>query len=125
MGVVQEIAKAWKMVDGALEKEKRARETIHRLKSEIQNLSRLVDQGAGLSLGQENQLNELLKQREELQKTVEQHQQTIKTHVQQIADLTAKSLSSSAPPPLLPPLSFSVLNCGVWCAEPKRLKRIW
>eukprot|EP00976_Prorocentrum_cordatum_P113342 1195683-Prorocentrum_minimum.AAC.12 len=49
----KEIEKAWKMVDGSHEKEARAKETIQQLKLEIANLSRLVEQGAGLSLGQE------------------------------------------------------------------------
>jgi len=40
-------------VDAAQEKEKRAKETIQRLKGEIEKLSRIVDQGAGLSIGQE------------------------------------------------------------------------
>ena len=44
----REIEKAWKMVDAAHEKEGRAKETIQQLKHEIQNLSRLVEQGAGL-----------------------------------------------------------------------------
>lgn len=41
---MQEIDKAWKMVDAAHEKEKRAKRTTQQLKQEIQNLSRLVDQ---------------------------------------------------------------------------------
>ena len=49
------------MVDASHEKEARAKETIAQLKSEITNLSRLVEQGAGLSMGQESQVNELLK----------------------------------------------------------------
>ncbi|KAJ1617385.1 hypothetical protein T492DRAFT_850127 [Pavlovales sp. CCMP2436] len=48
----REIEKAWKMVDAAHDKEGRARETIGQLKTEIANLSRLVEQGAGLSIGQ-------------------------------------------------------------------------
>ena len=48
----QEIEKAWKMVDSSHEKEARAKETISQLKTEISNLSRLVEQGAGLSVGQ-------------------------------------------------------------------------
>ena len=59
----REIEKAWKMVDAAHEKEGRAKETIQQLKHEIQNLSRLVEQGAGLSIGQENTVNELVKVR--------------------------------------------------------------
>ena len=52
--VSQEIEKLWKMVDAAHEKEARARDTINQLKLEIANLTKLVEQGAGLSFGQEN-----------------------------------------------------------------------
>lgn len=68
----KEIEKAWKMVDASHEKEARAKETIQQLKLEIANLSRLVEQGAGLSLGQENTVNELLKQKEDLIKERDQ-----------------------------------------------------
>ncbi|CAH1783677.1 unnamed protein product [Owenia fusiformis] len=64
----KEIEKAWKMVDAAHEKETRARETIQSLKLEISNLSKLVEQGAGLTMGQEHSVNELLKIKEELTK---------------------------------------------------------
>jgi len=62
----REIEKAWKMVDASHEKEARAKETISQLKSEISNLSRLVEQGAGLSMGQESQVNDLLKDKDDL-----------------------------------------------------------
>merc|ERR1719460_1766294 len=62
----REIEKAWKMVDASHDKEARAKETIAQLKTEISNLSRLVEQGAGLSVGQENTVNELLREKEEL-----------------------------------------------------------
>ena len=52
--ILQEIEKAWKMVDAAHEKETRARETIQALKQEITNLTKLVEQGAGLTMGQDN-----------------------------------------------------------------------
>lgn len=42
------------MVDSATEKETRTRETIQTLKLEISNLTKLVEQGAGLSMGQEH-----------------------------------------------------------------------
>lgn len=42
--LAKELDKAWKMVDGAQEKDKRARETIQRLKEEMKKLSQLVDQ---------------------------------------------------------------------------------
>lgn len=51
---LKEIEKAWKMVDSAHDKEIRAKETIHTLKQEITNLTKLVEQGAGLSVGQEH-----------------------------------------------------------------------
>lgn len=54
------------MVDAAHEKETRARETIQSLKLEIANLSKLVEQGAGLTMGQEHSVNELLKIKEDL-----------------------------------------------------------
>jgi len=62
----KEIEKAWKVVDASHEKESKAKETIQGLKMEITNLSKLVEQGAGLNLGQENTVNELLKQKEDL-----------------------------------------------------------
>merc|ERR1711970_1137027 len=40
-----ELDKAWRIVDGAHEKENRARETIQKLKSEIVNLSELIESG--------------------------------------------------------------------------------
>ena len=61
-----EIEKAWKMVDASHEKEARAKDTITQLKTEIANLSRLVEQGAGLSVGQENTVNELMREKDEL-----------------------------------------------------------
>lgn len=52
----QEIEKLWKMVDASHEKEARARDTINQLKLEIANLTKLVEQGAGLSFGQDARL---------------------------------------------------------------------
>ena len=54
------------MVDASHEKEAHAKETIQKLKQEIANLSKLVEQGAGLSIGQEHSVKELLKIREDL-----------------------------------------------------------
>eukprot|EP00747_Dinoflagellata_sp_TGD_P210719 gnl/TRDRNA2_/TRDRNA2_83982_c0_seq4.p1 gnl/TRDRNA2_/TRDRNA2_83982_c0~~gnl/TRDRNA2_/TRDRNA2_83982_c0_seq4.p1 ORF type:complete len:862 (+),score=292.55 gnl/TRDRNA2_/TRDRNA2_83982_c0_seq4:50-2635(+) len=62
----KEIERAWKMVEASHEKEQRAKETIHNLKVEIANLSQLVEQGAGLSVNQENTVNSLIAQRDEL-----------------------------------------------------------
>ncbi|CAF3292589.1 unnamed protein product [Rotaria socialis] len=62
----KEIEKAWKMVDAAHEKEQRAKETIQSLRIEINNLSKLVEQGAGVTMGQEHDVNDLMKMRDEL-----------------------------------------------------------
>jgi len=64
----KEIERAWKMVEASHEKEQRAKETIHNLKAEITNLNSLVEQGAGLSVNQENTVNSLIAQRDELLK---------------------------------------------------------
>ncbi|GBG34684.1 Cilia- and flagella-associated protein 58 [Hondaea fermentalgiana] len=74
----KEIEKAWKMVDASHEKERTAKETIQNLKDEIVNLSRLVEQGAGLSMGQENTLNELTKERDELLRKTDEQALTIR-----------------------------------------------
>ena len=80
----QEIEKLWRMVDTAHEKESRARDTIHQLKLEIANLTKLVEQGAGITFGPDeryrltqhinstsytshhNSTQDLVKQKEEL-----------------------------------------------------------
>jgi len=47
-----ELDKAWRIVDGAHEKENRARETIQKLKSEISNLSELIESGKASNIQQ-------------------------------------------------------------------------
>lgn len=86
----REIEKAWKMVDAAHEKEGRAKDTIQQLKQEIQNLSRLVEQGAGLSIGQENTVNELVKIKAELAKEREAQAAHIATLVTEIQAYLSK-----------------------------------
>ncbi|XP_060555610.1 cilia- and flagella-associated protein 58-like [Ruditapes philippinarum] len=81
----KEIEKAWKMVDAAHEKETRARETIQSLKLEIANLSKLVEQGAGLTMGQEHSVNELLKIKEDLTKERDESLQEIVKLREQLA----------------------------------------
>eukprot|EP01063_Lacrimia_lanifica_P019756 TRINITY_DN27185_c0_g1_i1.p1 TRINITY_DN27185_c0_g1~~TRINITY_DN27185_c0_g1_i1.p1 ORF type:complete len:887 (+),score=504.18 TRINITY_DN27185_c0_g1_i1:146-2806(+) len=64
----KEIEKAWKMVDAAHEKETRAKETIQQLKKEITGLAVLVEQGAGITVGQENTVRDLIRIKEDLAK---------------------------------------------------------
>jgi chromosome segregation ATPase len=49
-----------------LEKEQSAKEAIQSLKLEIANLTKLVEQGAGLTVGQEQNVTDLIKIRDEL-----------------------------------------------------------
>jgi chromosome segregation ATPase len=67
----QEIEKAWKMVDNAHEKESRAKETIQMLKKEVNKLTALVEHGAGLTLGQEHNLEKCITEKRELTKDCE------------------------------------------------------
>merc|ERR1719160_2402199 len=91
------------MVDAAHEKEVRAKETIHQLKMEIANLSKLVEQGAGLSLGQESTVHELEEQRDALtldrdQKAIEVEELTKETKFLQdkMAELDASKQKADA-----------------------------
>ena len=62
----KELERAWKISDASLEKEQSAKEAIQSLKQEIANLTKLVEQGAGLTMGQEQNVNELVKNRDDL-----------------------------------------------------------
>ena len=58
-----ELEKAWRLVDGAHDKENRARETIQQLKREIANLTDLIESGklsTAEKLGDERDLNDTL-----------------------------------------------------------------
>ena len=58
-----ELEKAWRLVDGAHDKENRARETIQQLKREIANLSDLIESGklsTAEKLGDERDMNDTL-----------------------------------------------------------------
>ena len=68
------------MVDASHEKESRAKETISQLKTETSNLSRLVEQGTGLSIGQEKTVNELLEDKDTL--SAERNQQESSTVIE-------------------------------------------
>uniref|UniRef100_A0A8C0BIM5 Cilia and flagella associated protein 58 n=1 Tax=Buteo japonicus TaxID=224669 RepID=A0A8C0BIM5_9AVES len=67
-----EIEKAWKMVDTAYEKEQKAKETINSLQEETARLTNLLEQGSGPSLGQEYNIQDLLKLKEDITKERDQ-----------------------------------------------------
>merc|ERR1719482_1919262 len=87
---MKEIERAWKMVEASHEKEQRAKETIHNLKIEISNLSRLVEQGAGLSINQENTVSNLRQQANDLMRTRDELQDKVQTLTQQNVDASEK-----------------------------------
>eukprot|EP00931_Biecheleriopsis_adriatica_P005896 TRINITY_DN107371_c0_g1_i1.p1 TRINITY_DN107371_c0_g1~~TRINITY_DN107371_c0_g1_i1.p1 ORF type:complete len:872 (+),score=341.42 TRINITY_DN107371_c0_g1_i1:172-2787(+) len=86
----KEIERAWKMVEASHEKEQRARETIQNLKSEITKLGRLVEQGAGLSINQENMVNQLVQEKNDLVKHRDMLQGQVQQMAQQNTDLTGR-----------------------------------
>ena len=92
----KEIEKAWKMVDGAHEKESRAKDTIQMLKKEVNRLTQLVEQGAGLTLGQETNLQELIELKKELTKARDAYSQKVVVHTQELKDLQEKVKKFSA-----------------------------
>jgi len=50
----REVDKAWKLVETAKDKEEKARKLIQDLKSEIGHLHKIVEQGSGLAISQDN-----------------------------------------------------------------------
>ncbi|CAM9179748.1 unnamed protein product, partial [Phaeothamnion confervicola] len=85
----KEIEKAWTMVDAAHDKEVRAKDTVEALKAEISNLSKLVERGAGLSVGQESAVKELVRVRDDMTRQTEEQAQTIRVFQAQLAELSA------------------------------------
>jgi len=75
----KEIEKAWQFVDKAKEKEERSKKMVQDLKEEIGHLNQIVGQGATLSLGPENNVDELLKTKENLTKQNEEKKVQIAT----------------------------------------------
>ena len=67
----KEIEKMWNLVEAAKDKEAKARSIIQGLKDEIAKLHKIVEQGSGLSLGQDNTVHKLMRAQEDLQKEVE------------------------------------------------------
>lgn len=68
----REIEKCWKLVETAKEKEEKARKIIHSLKEEIAKLHKIVEDGSGLSLGQDNQVTKLVSKLKDLENEVDQ-----------------------------------------------------
>jgi chromosome segregation ATPase len=65
------------LVEQAKEKEEKARKIIQDLRNEIAHLNKIVEQGSGLSIGQDNTVHNLMRQKDELNKEVAQKTETI------------------------------------------------
>uniref|UniRef100_UPI00358EC3C2 cilia- and flagella-associated protein 58 n=1 Tax=Myxine glutinosa TaxID=7769 RepID=UPI00358EC3C2 len=87
----KEIEKAWEMVDTAHENELHAKETITFLEADIANLNAVLDEGNAL-LG-ENNIPELLQQKEELTSERDTLLDVVVTLRKQLRDLTCQQLS--------------------------------
>lgn len=64
----KEVEKAWKLIDVAKDKEEKARGIIQQLRTEIANLQQIVEKGSGLSIGQDNTVHNLMREKDELMK---------------------------------------------------------
>ena len=62
----REVDKACKLVEQAKEKEDRARKIIQDLREQISHLSKIVEQGAGLPIGQDNNVHKMMNDKNEL-----------------------------------------------------------
>lgn len=76
----KEIEKAWQFVEKAKDKEEKSKKMVQDLKTEIIHLNKIVEQGAALSLGPENNVHDLIKSKEDLTKQNEEKKQLIETY---------------------------------------------
>lgn len=91
-----DVEKAWQMVDAAREKEENSKQIILSLKVEVSQLDKYVQQGAGITVNQENTINQLieirdslLKERAALMATLENTQSDSASIVEKIKGLEA------------------------------------
>lgn len=94
----------------------RAKDTINQLKEEISNLSKLVEKGAGLSVGQENMVKELIRVRDELTRKTDEQGQTIG-----VSWMRTRTAMRWLPHIVL--FDNSETWCGTWHAEKTRPAR--
>jgi chromosome segregation ATPase len=86
----KEIEKAWQFVEKAKEKEERSKKMVQDLKTEIMHLNKIVEQGAALSLGPENNVHDLIKTKEDLTKQNEEKKISIARFEEEIAKIKAE-----------------------------------
>jgi hypothetical protein len=92
----QEVDRAWNMVEQSQEKEAKAKTKIHKLKHEINNLTKLVERGASAAVQQERLLKELRQKKEDIvqQKDALTQQSTELTELNQETTKTVNVLET-------------------------------
>jgi chromosome segregation ATPase len=86
----EEIKKAWNMVDAAHEKEMRAKDTIKELRKEIDEMSALIEKGAGLTADHEQQVEQLETKHSDLLRKLEEKHKELESHQDAIQGLHGK-----------------------------------
>ena len=86
----KEVDKAWKLVEQAKNNEEKARKIISDLKNEISHLSKIVDKGSGLNVGEDNSVTKMMEERANLENEVKQKNEIINTINLDRTDLRAK-----------------------------------
>ena len=66
----KEVEKAWKLVEQAKTNEEKARKIISDLKNEISHLSKIVDKGSGLNVGEDNSVTKMMEEKAKLESEV-------------------------------------------------------
>jgi hypothetical protein len=82
-----DVENAWRSTFIANQKEKRTRETVSTMKLEISNLSKLVEQGVGLTMGQEYNIHQILKENEISNDENDKFKEEIEVLKKQLSDL--------------------------------------
>jgi chromosome segregation ATPase len=90
--LIEDLEKAWYQANLAKSKEKGTLETVKSLKLEISNLSKLVEQGVGLTMGQEYNVREILKEKDALANENKQLVEEMTEMKAKTAELEAKEI---------------------------------
>jgi len=66
----KEVEKTWKLVEQAKNNEEKARKIISDLKNEISHLSKIVDKGSGLNVGEDNSVAKMMEEKAKLENEI-------------------------------------------------------
>ena len=86
----KEVDKAWKLVEQAKNNEEKARKIISDLKNEISHLSKIVDKGSGLNVGEDNSVTKMMEEKAKLENQVIQKDELINQNNIERSNLSQK-----------------------------------